>query len=63
MLKIYLEKCLCCGGCVPVCPVEALLLSEAGITCAQELCLYCGDCALFCPVNALELELDHVEQV
>lgn len=63
MLKIYPEKCLGCGGCVPVCPVEALLLAAEGITCDRDRCLVCGDCALFCPINALELDWENAEPV
>ncbi|MFZ5981056.1 MAG: DUF362 domain-containing protein [Candidatus Zixiibacteriota bacterium] len=63
MLKIYPEKCLHCGGCVPVCPADALLLTAVTIICNHELCQSCGDCALFCPVNALELDIQYVEPV
>ncbi|MBN1212451.1 MAG: 4Fe-4S binding protein [candidate division Zixibacteria bacterium] len=59
MFKIDPEKCLHCGGCVPVCPTDALELFEAGLTCDEERCVYCGDCVLFCPVKALELELEY----
>jgi len=49
------EVCLKCGGCVPVCPTEALLLLATGISCRQDACIDCGDCELLCPVQALEV--------
>jgi ferredoxin len=54
VLAIIVEHCLKCGGCVAICPTEALTLLADGITCNRDLCVECGDCALFCPVRALE---------
>lgn len=59
MLEIYQEKCLRCGGCIALCPTEALLLLEDKLTCDEELCLLCGDCVIFCPVEALELACEY----
>ncbi|MBD3401252.1 ferredoxin [candidate division GN15 bacterium] len=55
MLAIIQENCLRCGGCVPICPTEALVLLASGITCDHDHCVVCGDCTFFCPVRALEL--------
>ena len=48
------DKCLRCGGCVGVCPVAALRLTEHGIECSSR-CTNCMACVQFCPVGALKL--------
>jgi Fe-S-cluster-containing hydrogenase component 2 len=48
------DKCLRCGGCVSVCPKNALNLSEHGIICDPKLCITCKICVNFCPVAALK---------
>jgi ferredoxin len=55
VLETRKSVCLKCGACVPLCPVEALILLNSGISCLQEECILCGDCAVFCPVQALEI--------
>ncbi len=49
------EKCMRCGGCVGVCPVNALELTEFGLKCDKN-CTLCGICAKFCPVGAIKVE-------
>lgn len=48
-------RCAYCGGCVSVCPVEALTLAETRLT-ISDGCIDCGDCVSACPVGALRLE-------
>lgn len=55
MIRTDHEKCLRCGGCVGVCPVAALRLTEHGIACNPK-CTNCQSCVQFCPVGALSLE-------
>jgi heterodisulfide reductase subunit A-like polyferredoxin len=50
------DKCLRCGGCVGICPQDALELFEQGIAINKELCKECGICAKFCPVGALKVK-------
>ena len=47
------EKCVGCGACKEVCPVDAI--SEVNGTCMIDasLCVACGACAGFCPVEAI----------
>ncbi|MFP4115698.1 MAG: 4Fe-4S binding protein [Candidatus Aenigmatarchaeota archaeon] len=52
------EKCLRCGGCVGVCPVQALELTENGVKWDEEKCTYCGKCEKICPVGAIDVERD-----
>ncbi|MCB2229388.1 4Fe-4S binding protein [bacterium] len=56
MLAIHIDTCLKCGGCVAICPTEALTLLADGISCDHDRCVVCGDCTLFCPVRALETD-------
>lgn len=54
MLIIHQEKCLGCGGCVPLCAFEALSLLASGIKLNEQKCTLCLDCVVFCPMRALE---------
>jgi digeranylgeranylglycerophospholipid reductase len=54
MLNLNPRLCNYCGGCVSVCPVEALLLEETRITILEE-CFDCGLCVSACPMGALQL--------
>ena len=55
MIRTDAEKCLRCGGCVAVCPVTALDLTEHGIKCSGD-CTDCSICINFCPVGAMMLK-------
>ncbi|RLJ01525.1 MAG: ferredoxin [Candidatus Aenigmatarchaeota archaeon] len=50
------EKCLRCGGCVSVCPKNALELTEQGIIRDEKKCINCGICEKFCPVGAIKVK-------
>ena len=52
------NKCLRCGGCVGVCPMLALELTENGIEHSKDLCINCRICEEFCPVKAIKIEED-----
>jgi ferredoxin len=47
------ELCGQCGGCVPVCPVDAIYLSPSELAIDNDICTLCGDCVGICPVGAL----------
>ena len=53
-VKADRNKCIYCGGCVSVCPVNALTLKETRIEVDANKCIDCGACIKFCPVGALE---------
>jgi digeranylgeranylglycerophospholipid reductase len=55
MITVDRNRCAYCGGCVSVCPVEALTLAETRVV-VDESCIDCGDCVLACPMGALRLE-------
>ena len=54
--KIDRERCLRCGACVSVCPVDVLELTEQGIFWMKERCTFCGICAKMCPVGSIEVK-------
>jgi ferredoxin len=56
MVKINNFKCIKCGACVGVCPVQALVLTEEGITFDKNKCIKCGACVKICPANAVSKE-------
>jgi len=52
MIRIDHHRCAICGGCVSVCPVEALTLAETRLV-VDTRCTDCGACVAACPVGAL----------
>lgn len=55
-ITIDRSKCIYCGGCTSVCPVNALELMETHIVCDQQKCVICGNCVKFCPVGAIRMK-------
>lgn len=55
-VEVDTGRCVGCGGCVGVCPAEALRLNGANPECDPEKCTNCQTCVRFCPVGALKLE-------
>jgi ferredoxin len=53
MMKVDRSRCLYCGGCVGVCPVQALELKEVVLSVDSNKCIGCGICVKFCPVGAI----------
>ena len=56
MVKINKIRCIKCGACVGVCPVQALILTTEGIKFDKDKCIKCGACIKICPANAIEGE-------
>ncbi len=57
MIRVDEARCAYCGGCVGVCPVDAIDLAETRLVIADS-CIECGLCVPACPVGALvEAEL------
>ncbi len=55
MMKVDKEKCLRCGGCIPVCPVNANEFTDSEVI-FTDRCIECGLCAKVCPVGAITKE-------
>ena len=52
MIQVDRVRCCYCGGCVSVCPVDALHLAETRLLVGED-CIECGACLSACPVGAL----------
>ncbi len=50
------NKCIYCGACVGVCPVEALTLKDVRIYVDENKCISCGACVKICPTGAMVIE-------
>lgn len=48
------EKCLKCGACINMCPVQAIEMKDGKVIIDEEKCISCGTCASICPVQAPE---------
>ena len=51
------KKCICCGACVAICPVNAIKIEKGKAKIDPKKCIKCGSCAQFCPVNAINAEV------
>jgi digeranylgeranylglycerophospholipid reductase len=52
MITVATERCSYCGGCVSICPVDAIHLAETRLI-IRDTCIACGLCVPACPVGAL----------
>lgn len=58
LLEVNLEKCISCGACVSLCPVEAIRIAEDWtVEFDEEKCVGCGICVNSCPMKALKLNI------
>jgi electron transfer flavoprotein alpha subunit len=54
--RLIPKKCITCGQCEPVCPVNAISYDEKGEPLIDlERCIGCRNCVKICPVEALEM--------
>jgi pyruvate formate lyase activating enzyme len=54
-IGLYPAKCIQCGDCVPVCPVNAIHLVDGKPVIDRSLCNACGKCAEVCNAKAIEV--------
>lgn len=43
-MKLEPVRCFDCGDCVPICPVDAILLCSGNVSIDQDKCVECGVC-------------------
>lgn len=51
------EKCIGCGQCLEICPVDALKLEEDRPVVDDEWCIGCGVCATVCPTDSITMRV------
>ncbi len=52
------DKCVHCGLCISICPVEVFRFDEEWRVVAEtERCIHCGVCTRVCPSGALSLPI------
>jgi pyruvate formate lyase activating enzyme len=54
-ISVYPDKCIHCDQCVPVCPLNAINLTDETISIDRAICDNCGKCAEVCYTEALKL--------
>ena len=55
--KVDSSKCLACGGCISVCPQDALYWYGNKALVDEEKCISCAICIRTCPVGAISGEV------
>jgi len=51
-----ISKCMGCGTCVKICPVEAISLKDGKARHDEKLCIGCGLCEFHCPEEIVVME-------
>jgi Fe-S-cluster-containing hydrogenase component 2 len=47
------KKCLACGGCISVCPEDAIAMIASKAFVTEEKCISCTICIKTCPIGAI----------
>ena len=56
-VNVDVDKCIGCGECVDVCPVEVYEIKDSKCEAVSpEECLGCESCVEVCEVNAITIE-------
>lgn len=59
-LMFISAQCICCGGCIAVCPKAAHSITENGHVIDRDRCIGCMRCADICPTNAITAAADEM---
>jgi len=56
--KAFVKKeiCLACGGCISVCPKDAILMISSKAVVDTDHCNSCSICVKTCPIGAIRWE-------
>ena len=52
-IEVYDKKCIACGECYNVCPVDAIELNGPDPITINDNCIYCGKCVEICQFDAI----------
>ena len=52
-IEVYSKKCIACGECYNVCPVEAIEVNGPNPITINDNCVYCGKCVEKCQFDAI----------
>ena len=50
------KQCLACGGCIAVCPRDAITMYSSKAIIDKEKCTSCSICIKICPIGAISGE-------
>lgn len=56
MVVVNKDKCIGCGTCVNMCPVNAISFKDGKAVIDPKKCIQCGTCVGVCPVQAIEFK-------
>lgn len=57
MVTVHADQCALCGGCVGLCPEDALHLVFGDLQLEPAKCTECNLCVALCPVDAIDPEV------
>lgn len=60
---VHVDKCIGCGECALVCPVEAIHLENNKSIVDRKKCIGCASCLAACPVMAMFIDFEAGDQV
>jgi len=52
-VNVDIKICLACGGCISVCPQDAMNMKGAKANVDRDKCTLCGICIKTCPISAI----------
>ncbi len=55
--KVEPKYCLACGGCISVCPQDAITMAAGKAQIDSDKCISCAICIRTCPVGAISGEV------
>lgn len=53
---VHRETCLACGGCISVCPQDAIVMYSCKAVVNNDICTGCAVCINTCPIGAITWE-------
>jgi len=60
---VYPDKCIGCGACVKICPVDAIRVVNKKSVLSVDKCIGCASCMAVCPTMALFIDFNAGDKV